>query len=85
MAQELLSSTPEDLSTEAGLAAAWKQEWESAGPTRIHCYIQDLGGGIEGEEWTLLNRLRTGSDATAVCGETAEHIITTRPLYKPPL
>ena len=45
-AQELLRSIPEDLSTEAWLAAAWKQEWESAGPTRIHCYIQDPGGGI---------------------------------------
>ena len=64
-AQEQLRSIPEDLSTEAWLAATWKQQWESAGPTRIHCYIQDPGDGIKGEElprrqWTLLNRLRTG-------------------------
>ena len=63
-AKELLRSTPENLSTETWLVAAWKQEWESAGPTRIHCYIQDPGSGIEGEElphrqWTPLNHLRT--------------------------
>ncbi|CAM4567709.1 unnamed protein product [Leuciscus chuanchicus] len=105
-AQDLLRSIPEDLSTEAWLAAAWKQEWESAGPSRIHRYIYDPGGGLEGEDlprrqWTLLNRLRTGvgrykasmrkwgleDRAVCECGEpeqTAEHIITTCPLYKPP-
>ena len=62
-AQDLLGSIPEDQSTEAWLAAAWKREWESAGPTRTHGYIQDPGGGTRGEElprrqWTLLNRLR---------------------------
>ena len=30
-AQEMLISIPEDLTTKAWLAAAWKQEWESAG------------------------------------------------------
>ena len=64
-AQEMLISIPEDLTTKAWLAAAWKQEWESAGQTRLHHYIQDPGGGVEGEDlprrqWTLLNRLRTG-------------------------
>lgn len=64
VAQEMLWTIPEDLSTQAWLAAAWKQQ-ESAGPTRIHRYIQDLGDDIKGEElprqqWTLLNRLRTG-------------------------
>lgn len=105
-AQDLLRSIPEDLSTEEWLAAAWKQEWESAGPSRIHRYIFDPGGGLEGEDlprrqWTLLNRLRTGvgrykasmrkwgleDRAVCECGEpeqTAEHIITTCPLYKPP-
>ena len=102
----MLRAIPDDLSTEAWLKAAWKQQWESAGPTRIHRYIQDPGGGTKGEElprrqWTLLNRLRTGVgrfkssmskwglvDGTACeCGEpeqTADHIITTCPLYKPP-
>ena len=83
----------------------WR-ECESAGPTRIHGYIQDPGGGIRGEELprrqlTLLNRLRTGvgrykasmrkwglaDGAACECGEpeqTADHIITTCPLYKPP-
>ena len=64
-AQELLRSVPEDLSTEAWLAEAWKQEWESAGPSRVHHHIHDPGGGLKGEDlprrqWTLLNRLRTG-------------------------
>ncbi|CAL8336440.1 unnamed protein product [Boreogadus saida] len=31
-AQELLRSTTEDLSIDGWLAAAWKQEWERAGP-----------------------------------------------------
>ncbi|KAL7383791.1 hypothetical protein ABVT39_017730, partial [Epinephelus coioides] len=64
-AQELLQSIPEDLSRDAWLAASWKQTWETAGPSRIHRYIQDPGGGVKGEDlprhlWTLLNCLRTG-------------------------
>ena len=35
-AQVMLSSIPEDLTTKTWLAAAWKQEWESAGHTRLH-------------------------------------------------
>ncbi|KAJ8361822.1 hypothetical protein AAFF_G00418630 [Aldrovandia affinis] len=42
----MLRSIPEDLSTNAWLAASWKQEWESAGPSRIHRYIWDPGEGI---------------------------------------
>ena len=94
------------MSTGAWLAASWRLEWESAGPTRLHRYIQDPGGGVEGEHlprrhWTLLNRLRTGvgrfkssmkewglaDSAACECGEpeqTADHIITTCPLYRPP-
>ena len=105
-AQELLRSIPEDLSTSAWLATTWKQEWESAEPSRMHRYIWDPGAGVEGEDlprrqWTLLNRLRTGvgcfktamkkwglaDSATCECGEpeqTAEHIINTCLLYKPP-
>ena len=102
----MLRTIPEDLSTEAWLAAAWKRQWESARTTRMHRYIHDPGGGIEGEDlprrqWTLLNRLRTGvgrfkssmtklgltDGAACECGEpeqTADHIITACPLYKPP-
>ena len=105
-AQEMLSSIPEDLSTRAWLAASWKQEWESAGPSLIHRYIWDPGDGAEGEDlprrqWTLLNRLRSGvgcfksamkkwglaDSAACECGEheqTAEHIINTCPLFRPP-
>ncbi|CAL8342781.1 unnamed protein product [Arctogadus glacialis] len=66
-AQELLRSTTEDLSKDGWLAAAWKQEWERAGPTQIHHYILDPGDGATGDDlprrqWTLLNRLRTGVD-----------------------
>ena len=61
----MLTSIPEDLTTKAWLATAWKQEWESAGHTRLHLYVPDPGDGVEGEDlprrqWTLLNRLRTG-------------------------
>ena len=105
-AQEMLRSIPEDLSTSSWLAASWKQEWESAGPSHIHQYIWDPGDGVQGEDlprrqWTLLNRLRTGvgcfksamkkwglvDSAACQCGEpeqSAEHIINTCPLYRPP-
>lgn len=95
----------EDQSTNAWLAASWKQEWESAGPTRIHHYIWDPGDGIKGEDlpcrqWALLNHLPKGvscfkssmkkwalaNSATYKCGEsrqTADHIISICPLYKP--
>ena len=64
-AQEMLTSIPEDLSSNAWLVVAWKQEWESAGQTRIHHHIRDPGDGAEGQDlprrqWTLLNRLRSG-------------------------
>ncbi|KAJ8353386.1 hypothetical protein SKAU_G00209530 [Synaphobranchus kaupii] len=52
-------------SRSAWLAASWKQTWETVGPSRIHHYIWDPGGGVKREDrprqqWTLLNRLRTG-------------------------
>ncbi|KAJ8385631.1 hypothetical protein AAFF_G00184280 [Aldrovandia affinis] len=49
----MLRSIPEDLSTNAWLAASWKQEWESAGPSRIHRYIWDPG---EGEQLAQLEK-----------------------------
>ena len=61
----MLSGIPEDRSKDAWLAATWKQEWESSGPTQVHRHISDPGEGVKGEElsrkqWTTLNRLRTG-------------------------
>ena len=46
----MLNSTSEDISRDAWLAAAWKQEWQSAGPSRIHRYIWDPGSGAIGGE-----------------------------------
>ena len=77
------------------------------GPSRIHRYIWDPGGGTIGgdnlprRQWTTLNRLRTGVGRfktsmkkwgladSAACErgdpeQTADHIITTCPLYRPP-
>ena len=61
----MLCTTTEGLSKDGWLAAAWKQEWERTGPTHIHHYILDPGDGTRGDDlprqqWTLLNRLRTG-------------------------
>ncbi|KAL3052917.1 hypothetical protein OYC64_005443 [Pagothenia borchgrevinki] len=106
-AQEILNSTSEDLSRDAWLAVAWRQEWEIDGPSRIHRYIWDPGDGAIGgddlprRQWTTLNHLRTGvgrfetsmkkwglaDSAACECGDpeqTAEHVITTCPLYRPP-
>ncbi|CAL8292144.1 unnamed protein product [Arctogadus glacialis] len=69
-AQEMLISIPEDLTTKAWLAAAWKQEWESAGQTRLHHYIQDPGDSAACE---------CGEPE-----QTADHIITTCPWHRPP-
>ena len=60
----MLRSTTEDLSRDGWLAAAWKQDWERAGPSHVHQYVWDPGEGATGEDlprrqWTLLNRLRT--------------------------
>ena len=49
-AQEMLSVIPEDRSKDAWLAAKWKQEWETSGPTRVHRHVSDPGEGIKGEE-----------------------------------
>ena len=60
----MLSVIPEDRSKDAWIAATWKQEWDSSGPTRVHRHISDPGEGVKGEDlsrkhWTTLNRLRT--------------------------
>ena len=45
---------------DAWIAEAWKQEWEASGPTRVQHHVSDPGEGVKGEQWTTLNRLRTG-------------------------
>ena len=72
-AQTMLQSIPENLSRAAWLAAAWKQSWETAEPSRI----QRPADGVEGQvlprhKWTTLNRLRCGvgrfnSCSTSMC------------------
>ena len=65
-AQEMLSVIPDDRSKDAWIAAAWKQEWEAAGPTRVHRHVSDRRRcqGSRSESKTLddssLNPLRTG-------------------------
>ena len=66
-AQEMLSVIPDDRSKDTWIAATWKQEWETCGPTRVHRHISDPGEGVKGDylsrkHWTTLNRLRTGVD-----------------------
>ena len=66
-AQEMLSVIPEDLFRDAWIAAAWKQEWEASGSTRVHRHISDPGEGVKGEDlsrkhWTIQKRQRTGVD-----------------------
>ena len=56
---------PGDRSKDACIAAAWKQEWEASGPTRVHRHVSDPGEGVQGEDlsrkhWMTLNKLRTG-------------------------
>ena len=56
---------PEDRSKDAWIAAAWKQEWEASGPTRVHRHASDpvesiIRDGLSRKHWTSLNRLRTG-------------------------
>ena len=56
---------PENQSKDAWIVAAWKREWETSGPTRVHHYASDRGESAKGEDlsrkhWTTLNRLRTG-------------------------
>ena len=49
-AQEMVSVIPEDRSKDAWIAATWKQEWETSGPTRVHRHISDPGEGVNGED-----------------------------------
>ena len=71
-AQEILSVIPEDRSKDAWIAAKWKQEWESSGPTRIHRDTSDPVEGVKGEDMsrklcTTLKRLRTGAGRFRAC------------------
>ena len=63
---------PEDRSKDVWIAAAWMQEWEASGPTRVHRHVADPGEGVNGEglsrkHWTILNRLRTGVGRYRAC------------------
>lgn len=65
----MLCSLLEDQSPSEWLAKSWKQEWELSRPRRTQCYICSPGGAMEGVDlprlqWTLLNRLHTGSGAS---------------------
>ena len=63
-ARDMLCVIPEDRSEDAWNAAAWKQEWEASGPTRVHRHVSDQGEVAHREDlfrkhWATLNRLRT--------------------------
>ena len=49
-AQEILSVIPKDRSNDAYIAAAWKQELEASGPTRVYGHVSDTGEGVNGED-----------------------------------
>lgn len=63
-AQELLRTTPTDISKASWVKARWRDQWKSAEPSRLHHYIKDptdvLGQHLPRKQWTTLNRLRTG-------------------------
>ena len=57
----MLSVMRDDRSRDAWIAAAWKQEWEASGPTRVHRHVSDPGEGVKEEDlsrkhWTTLPR-----------------------------
>ena len=88
----MLNSTSEDISREAWLAAAWRQEWQSAGPSCIHRHIWDPGSGAIGDklprrQWTSMRKWGLADSVACECGDpeqTADHVITTCPLYRTP-
>ena len=49
-AQEMLSVVHDNRSRDAWIAAAWKQEWDASGPTRVHRHVSDPGEGVKGED-----------------------------------
>lgn len=63
-AQDLLRTTPADISKASWMRARWKDQWKAAGPSRLHQFIKDPtdvpGQHLTRREWTTLNRLRTG-------------------------
>lgn len=46
----MFNSSPEEISRDTWLTAAWKQEWETAGPSRIHGHIWDPGADAVGRD-----------------------------------
>ena len=87
----MLSVLPGDRSKDASIAAAWKQEWEASGSTRVHRHVLDLGNTAN---WVGRYRASTkkwglADSAACECGEpeqTADHTINSCPigLHRPP-
>ena len=53
----MLCVIADDRSKDAWIAAAWKQEWEASGPTRVHRHVSDPAEGVKGGgHWTTLKQ-----------------------------
>ncbi|KAI9542955.1 hypothetical protein NQZ68_013886 [Dissostichus eleginoides] len=60
-----LNCTYNENDNEQQLAAAWKQEWEIAGPSRIHRYIWDPGDGAIGggdQQWLAMDHTKPSTN-----------------------
>ena len=69
-AQEMLCVIPKD----AWIAAAWKQEREASGPTRVHRHASDPGEGVKEDDPSIkkiLNRLRAAVGRYRIIHEDA--------------
>lgn len=63
-ANQLLRSTPADVSKRLWLTRRWTEEWQAADHSRLHRFVDEpdelLGEDLPRRQWTTLNRLRTG-------------------------
>ena len=48
--QEMLSVILEDRSKDSWIAAAWKQEWGTYGPSRVRRHVSDPGEGVKASD-----------------------------------